>query len=83
MRFLIFQKLVGWVPRLGKYQKQWQVLSRLRKLQAKTKQEIWTMPLHYEVETDELYLEGIEKGIAKGVELGAGEALRHMVIRML
>lgn len=41
------------------------------------------MPLHYEVETDELYLEGIEKGIAKGVELGAGEALRHMVIRML
>ncbi len=69
------QKLIGRVPRLGKYQRQLQILSRLRKLQAITKQEILTMPLHYEIETDDLYLEGMEKG--------ATNLLRNIVIRML
>lgn len=89
------QKLIGRVPRLGKYQRQLQILSRLRKLQAQTKQEILSMPLHYEIETDDLYLEGIEKGIELGIEkgiergiekgivLGASELLRNFIIRML
>ncbi len=37
------------------------------------------MPLHYEIETDDLYLEGIEKGIEKG----ASKTVRNLVIRML
>ena len=69
------QKLIGRLPRLGKYQKQLQTLARLRKLETQTKKEILTMPLHYEIETDGLYLEGVEKG--------ANEVLRNFVIRML
>lgn len=37
------------------------------------------MPIHYDIETDGLYLEGIEKGIEKGI---AGHR-RETVIRML
>lgn len=77
------QKLIGRVPRLGKYQKQWQTLARLRKLETQTKKEILTMPLHYEIETDGLYLEGMEIGIEKGIHLGANETLRQLIIRML
>jgi hypothetical protein len=58
-------KLIGRVPRLKKYQQQLQVLSRLRKLEIPTKKEISAMPIHYEIEQDGLYLEGIEKGIEK------------------
>lgn len=28
------------------------------------------MPIHYDIETDELYLAGLEKGIEKGMEKG-------------
>jgi len=88
-------KLIGRVPRLKKYQNQLQTLSRLRKLEVQTKQEILTMPIHYEIETDGLYLEGIEKGreegIEKGIEKGREEGiekgstqvLRKFIIRML
>ena len=55
-------KLIGRVDRLKKYQKQLHVLSRLRKLSDTTKKAISTMPIHYNIETDELYLEGIDKG---------------------
>jgi len=61
-------KLIGRVPRLEKYQRQLQTLSRLRKLEAKTKKEISAMPIHYDIETDALYLEGREKGVEIGVE---------------
>ena len=44
------QKLVGRVPRLGKYQKQLQTLSRLRKLESKTNQEILTIAYVAEIE---------------------------------
>ncbi len=27
------------------------------------------MPIHYDIETDELYLEGMEKGIEKGAKI--------------
>ena len=63
-------KLIGRVPRLKKYQYQLHTLSRLRKLEAETKREILTMPIHYEIETDALFLEGIEKGFEKGIEKG-------------
>jgi len=66
-------KLIGRVPRLKKYQKQLHVLSRLRKLTVITKNAIDAMPIHYDIETDELYLEGIEKGIEKGREQGKEE----------
>ena len=72
-------KLVGRVPRLKKYQRQLQVLSRLRKLEIPVKKEITAMPIHYEIETDGLYLEGIEKGIEKGIESHRYET----VVRML
>ena len=58
-------KIVGRVERLKKYQRQLQVLSRLRKLQPIVTKEISLMPIQFDVETDELYLEGIEKGIEK------------------
>jgi hypothetical protein len=62
------QKLIGRIPRLEKYQRQLQVLSRLRKLEISVKKEIERMPIHYEIETDGLYLEGVEKGVEIGVE---------------
>ena len=80
-------KLIGRVPRLKKYQKQLHVLSRLRKLTVITKNAIDAMPIHYDIETDELYLEGIEKGIEKGREEGVEEGGRlkaeENVINML
>jgi len=47
-------------------------------LEAETKREILTMPIHYEIETDALFLEGkeigreegLEKGFEKGIEKG-------------
>ena len=69
-------KIVGRVPSLKKYHQQLLVLSRLRKLEVITKTEIILMPIHYEIETDGLYLEGIEigreQGIGIGVEKGIG-----------
>ena len=45
------------------------------------------MPIHYDVESDELYLAGIEKGIEKGIELGVEKGVeKHQhetVVRML
>ncbi|MCW5924834.1 MAG: hypothetical protein KIS77_21120 [Saprospiraceae bacterium] len=58
-------KLVGRVPRLKKYQKQLRILSRLRKLDAATLNEFKAMPIQYDIHSDTLYLEGIEKDIEK------------------
>ncbi len=63
-------KIVGRVERLKKYQRQLQILSRLRKLQPIVTKEISLMPIKFDIETDELYLEGIEKGMEKGIEKG-------------
>ena len=46
------------------------------------------MPLeHYEIETDGLYLEGLEKGIKIGIEMsrekGLAEFVRNFIVRML
>jgi len=80
-------RVVGRVERLKKYQRQLQVLSRLRKLQPIVKKEISLMPIHYDIQTDELYLEGLEKGIEKGREEGIEKGIdKHRydtVVRML
>ncbi len=59
-------KIVRRPQHLKKHQQQLVILSRLRKLYSITKPEIDVMQkfLDYDVESDELYLEGIEKGIA-------------------
>jgi len=41
------------------------------------------MPIHYDIETDELYLEGIEKGKEEGIELGIEKGIEKGVINML
>ena len=80
-------KIVGRIPRLRRYQRQLHVLSRLRKLHPISLKEIKAMPIHYDVESDELYLAGIEKGIEKGIELGVEKGVeKHQhetVVRML
>jgi predicted transposase YdaD len=45
-------------------------LSRLRKIETITKTEVEAMTIHYDIETDGLYLEGIEKGREEGREEG-------------
>ena len=72
-------KIVGRVPRLQRYQRQLHVLSRLRKLHPISLKEIKSMPIHYDIETDELYLAGLEKGLEKGIEQHRHET----VVRML
>ena len=71
--------------KLNKSIQQLIVLSRLRKLELKTKQKINDMPITYDIKTDGLYnegiregreeglLEGIEKGIQKGIQKGREE----------
>lgn len=61
-------KLIPRVPRFFKYQRQLLVLSRLRKLSGITQKVIDNMPIHIEIETDDLYLVGIEKGVLKKVK---------------
>lgn len=80
-------KIVGRVPRLKRYQRQLHVLSRLRKLHPVSLKEIQAMAIHYNIETDELYLAGIEKGIEKGIEAGIEKGIeKHQhdtVLRLL
>ncbi len=80
-------KILGRVPRLQKYQRQLHVLSRLRKLHPISLKEIKAMPIHYDIETDELYLAGLEKGIEKGIEKGQEQGIEQhqhdTVVRML
>ncbi len=70
-------KIVGRVDRLKKYQRQLQVLSRLRKLQPIVRKEISLMPIQYDIQTDELYLEGLEQGLEKGLEQGIEKGLEQ------
>ena len=41
------------------------------------------MPIHYEIETDALFLEGKEQGIEQGVEQGVEKTKYDTIIRML
>jgi hypothetical protein len=55
------QQLTDKKLRLTKYEKQLEILSKLRKLQKQTIQTITQMGWEYELETDIRYLQGIEK----------------------
>ncbi|MEM6632640.1 MAG: hypothetical protein AAF694_23410 [Bacteroidota bacterium] len=64
----IFSKLQKLCPdhiRLSKYLIQLGVISRLRKLEGKFLEILETMPVTYNIEEDQIYLKGIEKGIEK------------------
>ncbi|MCK6694182.1 MAG: hypothetical protein L6Q97_19030 [Thermoanaerobaculia bacterium] len=37
------------------------------------------MPIHYDIETDELYLAGLEKGMEKGMELNQHETVVRLI----
>lgn len=76
-------KIVDRVPKLKRYQQQLHVLSRLRKLHPISLKEIKSMPIHYDIETDELYLAGLEKGIEKGLEKGVEQHQHETVVRLL
>ncbi len=56
--------------RIKKFQKQLLILSRLRKMELIVKTEVEAMTIHYDIETDGLFLKGIEEGIEKGIEKG-------------
>jgi len=60
-------------------QRQLHVLPRLRKLQPISLKEIQSMPIQYDIESDDLYLAGIEKGQVIGVEKHQHET----VVRLL
>ncbi len=49
--------------RIKKFQKQLLILSRLRKMELIVKTEVEAMTIHYDIETDGLFLKGIEEGI--------------------
>lgn len=69
--FKICQRLRALVPNpkdLKKYFEQLIILSRLRKFETLTTQTVYNMPITYDIETDGLYLMGMEKGMKKGME---------------
>jgi hypothetical protein len=53
---------------LKKYFNQLMMLSRLRKIGDLTIKIVQEMPIHFDIETDTLYLRGNEKGLKKGIE---------------
>ncbi|MEO1513649.1 MAG: hypothetical protein AAFV95_01510 [Bacteroidota bacterium] len=75
---------------LRKYLTQLTILSRLRKLEDVVPKMINSMPIHYDIETDGLYIRGMKKGLAKGMEkeiensrIRAEEKERSIIISLL
>ena len=62
------KKLVKNKRVLKKYINQLVMLSRLRKIENLTIKITEEMPIHYDIETDSLYLKGTEKGLEKRLE---------------
>ena len=65
---LNLKKLVKNKRILKKYINQLMMLSRLRKIESLTIKIAEEMPIHFDYETDTLYIKGNEKGIEKGIE---------------
>lgn len=57
------QRILRKSNRIKKFQKQLLILSRLRKMELIVKNQVEAMTIHYDIETDGLFLQGIEKGI--------------------
>jgi predicted transposase YdaD len=70
---LNLKKLVKHKRTLKRYLNQLMMLSRLRKIEALTIKITEEMPIHYDIETDALYLRGTEKGKEEGKEEGREE----------
>ncbi len=65
--------------RIKKYQKQLLILSRLRKMELIVKTQVEAMTIHYDIETDGLYLQGVEEGIEQGIEQGVELEKREFI----
>ena len=83
----VLRKIVGALKNLiknkrilKKYINQLMMLSRLRKIEALTIKITEEMPIHYDIETDALYLRGTEKGIEKGIELQAYISVTNLLL---
>jgi predicted transposase YdaD len=63
---LNLRKIVKHKRTLKRYLNQLMMLSRLRKIEALTIKITEEMPVHYDIETDALYLKGTEKGRTEG-----------------
>lgn len=64
--------------RVKKYQKQLLILSRLRKMELIVKTQVEAMTIHYDIETDGLYLQGREEGREEGIELEKQEFIQTL-----
>lgn len=53
------------------------ILSRLRKMEIIVKTQVEAVTIHYDIETDGLYLQGIEKGIQEGIEKGIEKGIEE------
>jgi hypothetical protein len=63
--------------RIKKFQKQLLILSRLRKMELIVKTEVEAMTIHYDIETDGLFLKGIEEGLEKGIQEGIEKGIEE------
>jgi predicted transposase/invertase (TIGR01784 family) len=74
------QQLSDQKLRLTKYEKQLEILSKLRKLQKQTIQTIKQMGWEYELETDIRFLQGVKKGQKKGEQKGIATGIEKSKI---
>lgn len=89
----IIDKIIGRLLKLSpnkaalkKYIVQLSVLAKLRKLASLTIKKTKNMPITYNIETDEFYLQGIQKGEARGIVKGEARAeakIKKVIERML
>ncbi len=73
------KRALGNNPVIERYLKQLLVLSRLRNLESITKEQLEVMPITYDISKDGLYLEGIEKGIERGMTEKTLKMIRNML----
>jgi predicted transposase YdaD len=62
---------------LSRYLKQLMILARIRKLEDLTIKIAEEMPIVYDIQTDYLFLKGIEKGIERGIERGIEKGIEQ------
>ncbi len=72
------QRVLRKSSRIKKYQKQLLILSRLRKMEIIVKSQVEAMTIHYDVETDGLYLQGLEEGREEGIEIEKREFVHKL-----
>ncbi|MEL7123222.1 MAG: hypothetical protein AAFO07_27485 [Bacteroidota bacterium] len=79
IRTILFRltQVAGSKDDLLRFLKQLTILARLRKLEVLAEKLIFDMPIYYDVETDGLYLKGLEKGKKEGREEGIEQGLEQ------